>query len=108
VGAIPAIIIAVILVAVAAGAAYALGSRIIAPILGALVAGPACYFLAGVFVPRFTGEGHFFSVPFGGLAVSDGALVSSLLAWILVCSLAFYFLTARRRKGSGSSPDRTG
>jgi hypothetical protein len=80
-------------------AAYMLGSRRIAPMLGALFAGPACYFVIGVAVPRITGEGHFFSVPFGGLRIGDIELVLSLLAWMLAWwALLRYVATAGQRR----------
>ncbi|HEY5899494.1 MAG TPA: hypothetical protein VIV54_18155 [Burkholderiales bacterium] len=73
-----------------AAAFYGRGSRL-GPILASLVLGPLCYFLLGVAVPRATGEGHFFSTPFGGLQSSDMELVTSILAWTLLWfALLFY------------------
>jgi hypothetical protein len=45
---------------------------------------PACYAAVGLAVPRITGEGRFFSTPFGGLAIGDRELLLSLLAWTLL------------------------
>ncbi len=78
----------------AAAAFYGRGSRL-APVLASLVLGPVCYFLVGVAVPRATGEGHFFSTPFGGLQMSDAELVTSILAWTL---LWFAVLRYAKRK----------
>ena len=79
----------------AAAAFYGRGSRLVAPILASLVLGPASYFLVGVAIPRATGEGHFFSLPFGGLGASDMELVTSILAWTL---LWFAVLRYAKRK----------
>jgi hypothetical protein len=76
---------------------YTRGSRVIAPILAALLAGPLCYYGVGVLVPLITGEGHFFSVPFGGLRVSDRNMLLSLLAWCLAAWALFRFMALSRR-----------
>lgn len=76
---------------------YARGSRVIAPLLAALLAGPLGYFGVGVLVPLITGEGHFFSVPFGGLGVSDRNMLLSLLAWCLAAWALFRFMAVSRR-----------
>ena len=90
----PIAVLTLLVVLGAAAAFYGRGSRIIAPVLASLVLGPVCYFLVGVAVPRATGEGHFFSTPFGGLQVGDTQLVFSLLAWV---ALWFAVLRALRR-----------
>lgn len=48
-------------------------------------------------MPRITGEGHFFSFPFGGLDVSDANLVSSLAAWMALWAALLAALFLRRR-----------
>ncbi len=79
-------------------ALYMLGSRLIAPILGALAAGAVCYFVVGLLVPRITGEGHFFSVPFGGLHVGDNDIVLSVLTWSLIWWGLFRYIAVVRRR----------
>jgi hypothetical protein len=78
---------------------YTLGSRQIAPILAALVAGAVCYFGVGLLVPRITGEGRFFSVPFGGLHVGDIDILLSVLIWSLAWWALFRFIAVSRRRG---------
>ncbi|HMH17967.1 MAG TPA: hypothetical protein VK572_07435 [Burkholderiales bacterium] len=79
---------------------YKRGNRLIAPILAALVAGPVCYFCVGILVPRITGEGRFFSVPFGGFHVGDLDILFSVLAWSLASWALFRFIAVLRRRGS--------
>jgi len=101
--AVPTVELALVVLLAAAVTLYVLGSRRIATILGALVLGPVCYFVVGISVPRFTGEGRFFSVPFGGLHVGDSDLVLGILTWILIWwALLHYILVVRRRR----SPSR--
>jgi hypothetical protein len=97
--AIPIVVLALATLLTAAAILYVRGSRLIASILGALVAGPVCYFALGLFVPRVTGEGRFFSVPFGGLHVGDKELVLSILAWIILWEILLYYLAAIWRRG---------
>jgi len=50
----------------------------------ALPIGGLAYFFAGIEIARWRGVGHFFSVPFGGYAVSDSALLASLAGWVIL------------------------
>jgi hypothetical protein len=93
-----AVLVLAVLLALAV-ALYTLGSRLIAPILGALSAGAVCYFVVGLLVPRITREGHFFSVPFGGLRVGDIDMVLSVLAWSLTWWALFRYIAVVRRRG---------
>ena len=77
---------------------YARGSRVIAPMLAALLAGPLCYFGIGVLVPLVTGDGRFFSVPFGGLGASDQSMFFSLLLWCVAAWVLLRFIAAARRR----------
>jgi hypothetical protein len=47
----------------------------------AVPCGGLTYLFVGIGIARARNVGHFYSVPFGGYAVRDSALVSSLLAW---------------------------
>jgi len=51
-------------------------------VLVALPVGGLGYLFSGIWVARARGVGRFFSVPFGGYAVSDSALTSSLACWV--------------------------
>jgi hypothetical protein len=77
---------------------YARGSRVVAPMLAALLAGPLCYFGIGVLVPLITGEGHFFSVPFGGLGASDRNMLLSLVLWCVAAWAVLRFIAVSRRR----------
>lgn len=92
----PIAVLTLLVVLGAAAAFYGRSSRIIAPVFASLVLGPVCYFLVGVAVPRATGEGHFFSTPFGGLQVGDAQLVLSVLAWILLWFAVLRYAARRR------------
>jgi hypothetical protein len=52
----------------------------------ALPIGGLAYLFAGIEIARWRGVGHFFSVPFGGYAVSDSALLGSLASWVVLFS----------------------
>jgi hypothetical protein len=96
---VPIIVLALAVLLAVAAALHKRGSQLIAPILGALAASPICYFLVGVLVPRVTGEGHFFSVPFGGLRVGDIDILLSVLAWSLAWWVLFHYIAVVRRRG---------
>jgi len=101
--AVPTVELVLVLLLAAAVTLYVPGSRRIATILGALVVGPVGYFVVGIAVPRFTGEGRFFSIPFGGLRIGDSDLVLSILTWTLIgWAVLHYILVVRRRR----SPSR--
>jgi hypothetical protein len=51
--------------------------------LVSLPAGVVAYIIAGIAAASFRGDGHFYSVPFGGYSVSSNAAIAvSLLLWI--------------------------
>jgi len=54
--------------------------------LAALPLGIIIYLFAGIAAARIRGEGHFYSVPFGGFSVgsNDKVLVSSVVFWWLL------------------------
>jgi hypothetical protein len=58
------------------------GRRWLATVLLAPGAGLLTYGMVGVFMARLHGTGRFYSVPFGGERLTDGALLMSLLVWI--------------------------
>ena len=70
--------------------------RVAAAIIGVLALAPLSYFVVGLAVPRVTGEGRFFSFPFGGLRVGDAEMLLSLAAWTLLWAAAFGYLLLRR------------
>jgi hypothetical protein len=70
--------------------------RLAAGTVGVLALSPLCYFVVGLFVPRITGEGHFFSFPFGGLDVSDANLLLSIAAWMAAWAALLGSLFLRR------------
>ena len=55
--------------------------------LVALPVGGLAYLLSGIWIARARGVGHFFSVPFGGYAVTDSAVSSSLGCWVGIAFL---------------------
>ncbi len=65
--------------------------------LAALPAGIIAYIAAGIAAAAIRGEGHFYSVPFGGYTVSDNlSLGASILFWIgLVFAVLAFALRAR-------------
>jgi hypothetical protein len=70
---------------------------LIARLLASFILGAISYFIAGIAIPRITGVGRFYSVPLGGYAVSDSALVTSALAWIVFWFAILYFLPGCRK-----------
>ena len=50
--------------------------------------GAMSYFLVGIAIPRWTGVGRFYSVPFGAMAIRDWHIVASALTWMVL----WYFL----------------
>ena len=64
-------------------------------LLIAVPAGVFVYIVAGIVAARIRGEGHFYSVPFGGYSVSnDTATVGSIVIWIAV---VFFLLSGLLR-----------
>jgi hypothetical protein len=96
---IPIIVLAMAALLTLAIALRKSGNRLISPILGALAAGLICYFIVGVLVPRVTGDGRFFSVPFGGLHVGDIDTLVSVLTWSLAWWLLFRYIAVAKRRG---------
>jgi hypothetical protein len=95
---VPIAVMVLVVVLALVVALYTLGRRLIATILGALATGAVCYFVVGIVVPRITGEGRFFSVPFGGLRVGDIDILLSVLAWSLAWWALFRFVAAATRR----------
>jgi len=52
--------------------------------LAALPVGIVAYIAAGIAAARIRGEGHFYSVPFGGYTVDNGPLGASVVLWVAV------------------------
>src|SRR5215469_16078654 len=50
--------------------------------LAALPAGIIAYIASGIVAARLRGEGHFYSVPFGGYTVDNAPIGISLVLWI--------------------------
>lgn len=50
--------------------------------LAAIPAGIIVYIASGIVAARFRGEGHFYSVPFGGYTVDNGPIGASVALWI--------------------------
>jgi len=61
--------------------------------LAALPLGIIIYLFAGIAAARIRGEGHFYSVPFGGYTVDNAPIGVSPLLWIafVFAILAFVF-----------------
>ena len=68
--------------------------------LVAVPVGGIAYLFAGIWIARARGMGHFFSVPFGGYAVTDSALLSSLACWVGLVFALLVALFHRRFKRS--------
>lgn len=62
----------------------------------ALPVGGLGYLFSGIWIARPLGAGHFYSVPFGGYAVSDFAVLSSLGCWVGL-EFALLLIVYRRR-----------
>ena len=62
----------------------------------ALPVGGLGYLFSGIWIARALGVGHFFSVPFGGYAVSDFAVLLSLGCWVGLV-FALLLIVYRRR-----------
>ena len=50
--------------------------------LVAVPVGGLAYLFSGILIAGVRGVGHFFSVPFGGYAVTDNAILASLICWV--------------------------
>ena len=64
--------------------------------LAAIPAGIIAYIAAGIVAARVRGEGHFYSVPFGGYTVNNGPIGMSVVLWIaLIFAVLALFLRSR-------------
>ena len=66
--------------------------------LAALPAGVIAYIASGIAAALLRGQGHFYSVPFGGFTVDNGPLGASVVLWIafVFAVLALVMRPARR------------
>ncbi|HXH49271.1 MAG TPA: hypothetical protein VNM47_07985 [Terriglobia bacterium] len=77
------------------GARWRVARSLIGILLVAVPLGGLAYLFSGIWMARARGVGHFFSIPFGGYAVTDTALLSSLAFWV---GLVFVLLAVAFRK----------
>ncbi len=70
--------------------------RVTGALIVSLPLGLLTYGVLGIAIARYRQEGHFYSVPFGGYAVSDSAFATSLLAWMTPWFAAILLLVRRR------------
>jgi ascorbate-specific PTS system EIIC-type component UlaA len=84
---------------------WGMAGRVVGTFLLALPCGGLTYLFMGIEVARIRQVGHFYSVPFGGYAVSDRALALSLLAWTAVyfCIVALLIRAISSRKQQKTS-----
>jgi hypothetical protein len=61
-------------------------SRLMVIMFGCIPGALLTYYLAGIGTALAIGQGHFYSVPFGGFSVgsNDAVLVGSVVFWLLV------------------------
>lgn len=66
--------------------------------LAAFPAGIIAYIASGIVAARLRGEGHFYSVPFGGYTVDNGPIGASVVLWVTIVFvvLALILRPARR------------
>jgi len=65
--------------------------------LAALPAGIVAYIAAGIVAARLRGEGHFYSVPFGGYTVDNAPIGISVALWIAFMFALLAFALRPRR-----------
>ena len=65
--------------------------------LAALPLGVFIYLFAGIVAARLRGEGHFYSVPFGGYTVDNAPIGISLALWIAFVFAMLAFVLRPRR-----------
>ena len=65
--------------------------------LAALPTGIIAYIAAGIVAARLRGEGHFYSVPFGGYTVDNGPIGVSVILWFI---FVFAVLAVALRRGT--------
>ncbi len=80
------------------GARWQVARNLSGFVLVALPVGGLGYLFSGIWIARESGIGHFFSVPFGGYAVSDFALTSSLGCWVAFVFVLLVMVFRRRLK----------
>ena len=71
---------------------------LLASVVGGILFGGIIYMTCGIMIPRVTGAGHFYSVPFGGLTVTDAAVGTSFLSWCVVCGAGIWLVLRKRRE----------
>ena len=92
------VIVLLILVAVAMIThRYRMGS--VAILVGSIVLGVVSYFMVGIGIARYSGEGRFYSFPFGEDHVRDSDIVMSVVCWIVVFAVLMYATSGRGRSG---------
>ena len=64
--------------------------------LAAIPAGIIAYIAAGIAAAVARGEGHFYSVPFGGYTVDDGPIAVSVVLWIALVFAGLAVVLRRR------------
>jgi len=65
--------------------------------LAALPAGIVAYIAAGIVAARLRGEGHFYSVPFGGYTVDNAPIGISLALWVAFVFAVLAFVLRPRQ-----------
>ena len=87
----------ILMIATAGGnARWRMARNLVGFFLVALPVGGLAYLFSGIWIARERGIGHFFSVPFGGYAVTDNAVSLSLACWVGLV-FAVMFIGFRRR-----------
>lgn len=66
--------------------------------LAAIPAGIITYIAAGIVAASVRGDGHFYSVPFGGYTVDNGPIGTSVLLWIAFVFVILAFILRPARK----------
>lgn len=64
--------------------------------LAAIPCGIIAYIASGIFAARIRGEGHFYSVPFGGFSIDNAPIGFSLLFWIALVFAILAFALRQR------------
>ena len=90
---LPLVLIAAGIVLLVKSPREATGRRYLGMFLVSFPAGIFVYIVAGIVAAAIRGDGHFFSVPFGGYSVSDNfAIGTSILIWMALVFLALAVL----------------
>ncbi len=89
---LPILLIAAGIVLVVKSRREASGRRYLGIFLVSFPVGIFVYIIAGIAAASMRGDGHFYSVPFGGYSVSDNLAIGvSIVIWV---ALVFLALTA--------------